>query len=98
MDTEVALIAVVMAVAALWLVLGARNQGTRLATELRALRRQLEQTQHELDDTRRELGELKAATEIVPAPPLPKARSGDLDDLREQLRAAHREANEGAVE
>jgi hypothetical protein len=61
-----------------------------LQAEVSALRRDLEQTQNEL-------GELKAATDIAPAPPLPKARPS-LDDLREQLRAAHREADETAEE
>jgi uncharacterized protein HemX len=62
-----------------------------LQAEVGALRRDLEQTQHEL-------GELKAATEITPAPPLPKTRPGGLDDLREQLRAAHRESDNTAEE
>jgi chromosome segregation ATPase len=59
--------------------------------EVSALRRELDQTQHEVS-------ELKAATEIAPAPPLPKTRPGSLDDLREQLRAAHREADETTEE
>jgi uncharacterized protein HemX len=68
---------------------------TALRAEVSALRRDLEQTQ-------RELGELKAATEItpaqpLPAPPLPKVRPS-LDDLREQLRAAHRESDNPAEE
>ena len=47
----------------------------------------------QLGQTSRELSELKAATEVVPSPPLPRARSHRLDDLRERLRAAHREEN-----
>ena len=62
-----------------------------LQGEVSALRRELDQTQHEV-------GELKAATEIAPAPPLPKTRPGSLDDLREQLRASHREADETTEE
>jgi hypothetical protein len=92
MELEVAMIAVVVAVAALWLVLGVRTRAQRLPAEIAAVRRELEQTQHELEETRREIAELKAAAEVVPVPPLPRARSGGLDDLREQLRAAHREA------
>jgi hypothetical protein len=47
----------------------------------------------ELDDTQRQLNDLKATAEAapVPPPPLPRTRSAGLDDLREQLRAAHRE-------
>jgi chromosome segregation ATPase len=77
----------------------------RLRSQLRALnaaqaelqqahdraQQQREQQQREVEQVRRELVELTAAAEIVPVPPLPKGRSGRLDDLREQLRAAHRE-------
>jgi uncharacterized protein HemX len=65
-------------------------EATALRAEVSALRRDLEQTQNEV-------GELKAATEIAPAPPLPKARPS-LDDLREQLRAAHRESDNTSEE
>jgi hypothetical protein len=59
--------------------------------ELGDLRHEIELTQNRLDNTQRELAEIKMAAEVGPAPPLPKARAGSLDDLREQLRAAHRE-------
>ena len=59
--------------------------------ELGDLRHEIELTQHRLDNTQREVAEMKMAAEVAPAPPLPKARPGSLDDLREQLRAAHRE-------
>jgi hypothetical protein len=52
---------------------------------------QVRQLRAELDETQRQLNELKAAAEVVPAPPLPRSRSSGLDDLREQLRASHRE-------
>jgi hypothetical protein len=54
---------------------------------------QVRQLRAELDETQRQLNELKTAAEVVPAPPppLPRSRSGGLEDLREQLRAAHRE-------
>ena len=77
----------VAVVAAVWLGLSALNQ-------VRQLRTELDQTQRQLNDTQRQLNDLKAATEVVPAPPpppLPRARSSGLDDLRQQLRAAHGE-------
>jgi hypothetical protein len=55
---------------------------------------QVRQLRRELDETQRQLNDLKAAVEVVrapPPPPLPRTRSSGLDDLREQLRAAHRE-------
>ena len=100
-------IGLVAVAAALWLAYTALSQ-------IRQLRRELDQTQGLLNDTRqelastrqevshigqdlvqtqRELSELKAAAEVIPPPPppLPRARSSGLEDLREQLRAAHRE-------
>ena len=59
--------------------------------ELGDVRHEIELTQHRLDNTQREVTELKMAAEVAPVPPLPRARPGSLDDLREQLRAAHRE-------
>jgi hypothetical protein len=59
--------------------------------ELEDVRHEIEVTQHRLDNTQREVAELKMAAEVAPAPPLPKARPGGLDDLRERLRAAHSE-------
>ena len=40
--------------------------------------------------------ELKAAANVLPAPPppLPRTRTGGLDDLRQQLREAHREGDD----
>jgi hypothetical protein len=75
----------VLVAAAIWL-------GYSAQTQLKQLRRELDETQREVNETRRELNELKAAAEVVPAPPpLPRTRSSGLEDLREQLRAAHRE-------
>jgi hypothetical protein len=72
-------------VVALFLAYTALNQIKQLRTEL-------DQTQRQLNETQREVNELKAAAEVIPAPPpLPRTRSSGLDDLREQLRAAHRE-------
>ena len=64
---------------------------------------QVKQLRRELDDTQRQLNELKAAADVVPAPPPPlprtsRARSGTLDDLRQQLRAAHRDPQESSEE
>ena len=54
---------------------------------------QIKQLRAELDETQRQLNDLKAAAEVAPSPPppLPKTRSAGLEDLREQLRASHRE-------
>ena len=109
---EVALSALVIAAIALWLSLGARNQNGRLRREFGALRREvealrtdlgvsraaLESTRADLDRAQREVGELKAATDAAAVPPLPRGRSAHLDDLREQLRAAHREGDDASEE
>ena len=63
----------------------------RTETEMRDI---VADVRAQLGQTSRELSELKAATEIVPGPPLPRGRSRRLDDLRERLRASHHE--EGA--
>jgi hypothetical protein len=93
------LIVLVALAAALWLAYSARTDVRQLRGELdqtqshlNDTRQQLTETRQEVSDLRLELNELKAAAEVVPPPPpLPRARSGGLDDLREQLRAAHRE-------
>jgi hypothetical protein len=85
MPEALGIVVVVVALAAcVWLSVSTQNQ--------------LRQLRAELDETQRQLNELKAAAEATPPsappalPPLPRTRSsGGLDDLREQLRAAHRE-------
>ncbi len=79
MATALGIVVIIVALAvSVWLSLTALNQ--------------IKQLRRELDETQRQLNELKAAAEAVPAPPpLPKSRSSGLEDLREQLRAAHRE-------
>ena len=72
----IVIIVVAIAVCA-WLSVSALNQIKQLRTEL--------------DETQRQLNELKTAAEVVPAPPLPRTRATGLEDLREQLRASHRE-------
>jgi len=55
---------------------------------------EVKQLRQDLDETQRQVNALKAAAEAaaVPLPPpLPRARSSGLEDLREQLRAAHRD-------
>jgi len=82
------LLVIVLAVAA------ALALGILARNEIKQLRSELDETQRQLNDTRRELSELKATAEappVVAPPPLPRGRSARLDDLREQLRAAHRE-------
>jgi hypothetical protein len=64
-----------------------------IALSVRALG-EIRQLRAELDETQRQVNELRTAAEVVPAPPpppLPRSRSSGLEDLRERLRAAHRE-------
>jgi len=80
MPEALAIIVVVVALAAsVWLSVSTQSQ--------------LKQLRAELDQTQRQLNELKASVEAVPPPPagLPRTRSSGLDDLRQQLRAAHSE-------
>ena len=114
MELPLSLVAILVAVVALALVLSLRNQvaqlprgdsGTNLerlrqdsGAVVEQLRQELSDVRRDLDQAQRELEELKAATQVVPAPPLPRARSAGLSDLREQLRAAHREPEPGSEE
>jgi predicted PurR-regulated permease PerM len=86
----ISLLAVLIITVAL---LAALGLGLNALSQIRQLRR-------ELDETQRQLNELKAAAEVVaaPPPPLPRTRSADLDDLRQQLREAHRAPDESASE
>lgn len=107
MPTVLAILVVLVGLAvAVWLAYSALTQVKRLRGELdqtqsqlnetrqalAELRQSLSATQQDLAHTQQELTELKAAAEVLPPPPpLPRARSSGLQDLREQLRAAHRE-------
>jgi hypothetical protein len=78
----------------------ARNLAADALRDAAVAKRQAEtaDAKAELADTllqqmRRELAALRAAQESPP-PPLPRAARGRLDDLREQLRAAHLEPDE----
>jgi chromosome segregation ATPase len=69
-----------------------RSAHEAVHAEMTDVRAELQTTQQDLDRAQRELGELKAAAEVAPTPPLPKPRPGsNLDDLREKLRAVHQE-------
>ena len=56
---------------------------------------EVDNLRRELDSLGRDVTDLKAAAEVVPAPPLPKGRPGSLEDLRQQLRASHLEPEIG---
>ncbi len=105
MELALALVALVVAVVALGLALSLRNQmaaiplaDTESGPAVERLRQELASIRRDLDHSQRELEELKSITEVPPAPPLPRARSVGLTDLREQLRAAHREPEPPADE
>jgi septal ring factor EnvC (AmiA/AmiB activator) len=72
-----------------------QQQGNETRAALVQVRQEHDHVRQDLDQALQELSDLKAAAEVVPPPPppLPRARSSGLDDLREQLRAAHREAD-----
>jgi uncharacterized membrane protein len=105
MEVILGLLGLVAGIAALALVLDLRTKVSRLEqarldrqqmdADMRAAHEythaELGELRRDVDAAHRELAELKAAAEVVPTPPLPKARSSGLDDLRERLRAAHRE-------
>lgn len=99
-----AIVALIVALAGVVLAIINRGALARAAEETSRARQQAAQTQQqaeaassaaaalrtELDDLRRQVSELREP--VAPLPPLPRARKGGLDDLREQLRAAQREA------
>jgi peptidoglycan hydrolase CwlO-like protein len=64
------------------------------ARSLHELQSRLDQTRVELDQARQEITALQTVAETPPPLTLPRARTGALDDLREQLRAAQQEAEE----
>jgi hypothetical protein len=103
MEPALSVVAILLAIVALGLVLGLRNQVAQLprgdtGADIERLRQEMIDVRRDLDQSQRELEELKAATQVMPAPPLPRARSVGLSDLREQLRAAHREPEPGTEE
>src|SRR5579872_1696203 len=87
------LLIIILALAiSLWLGYSALSQVKQLRTELDQNQRMLNETRQQLIDVQQQVSDLKAAAEVIPAPPpLPRSRSTGLEDLREQLRAAHRE-------
>ncbi len=103
MELPLAVVAILVALVAIGLVLSLRTQVAQLprggsGAEVERLRQELIDIRRDLDRAQGELEQLKAATQVVPAAPLPRARSAGLSDLREQLRAAHREPEPGSEE
>jgi outer membrane murein-binding lipoprotein Lpp len=87
-----ALVVLGLAGAAVWLAYPLRRRVDQLTGDVNSL-------QVALEDLRSEVSELRAAAQVVPVPPpLPKSRPGGLDDLRQQLRAAHSESAEPSEE
>lgn len=93
MPEALGIVVVVLVIAAgVWLSMGTRSQLAQLRAELDYTQSQLNETQAQLREVQKQVTDLEAAAEAVPPPPrLPQSRSSGLDDLREQLRAAHRE-------
>src|SRR4051794_19635954 len=85
------LVALALAGFCVWLVVPLRGRVDQLTGDVNSL-------QVALNELRAEVGELRAASEVLPVPPLPKTRSGGLDDLRQRLRAAHTEGDEPSGE
>ncbi len=84
------LLALAMAGVAVWLVVPLRRRVDQLTSDVDSL-------QVALEALRAALTDLQAAP-VLPAPPLPRTRTGGLDDLRQRLRAAHSEAAESSDE
>lgn len=87
----VVLLAIALGGMALWLAAPLRRRVDQLTGDLNSV-------QVALEEMRSDVAELRAAAQVVPAPPLPRTRSGGLDDLRQRLRAAHSESEEAAEE
>ena len=68
-----------------------RQRDADVLAARQAVQVELDNVRRELDALGHEVAQLKAAVEVPPVPPLPKSRHGRLDDLRQQLRAAHLE-------
>jgi outer membrane protein TolC len=71
----------------------ARTQAEVARTQAEVARAQADfaSARGELATAQRELAELKTLADAPAPPPLPRSRTGGLDDLRQQLRAAHAE-------
>src|SRR5712692_1788880 len=85
------LIALALAILSTWLVLPLRRRVDQLSGDVSSL-------QVALNELRSDVADLQAAAQVVPVPPLPRARPGGLDDLRQRLRAAHNESEEASEE
>lgn len=101
MPEALGIVVVVLAIAAgVWLSVNTQHQLKQLRAELDLTQSQLNETQARLRQVQQQVSELKAAAEVVPPPPprLPRSHASGLDDLREQLRAAHREGDESGAD
>jgi hypothetical protein len=89
---------VVVLAGGVWLLGNTQQQLRQLRAELDLTQSQLNTTGARLNDVERQVSDLKAAADDarMPSPPprLPRSRASGLDDLREQLRAAHREGDD----
>jgi septal ring factor EnvC (AmiA/AmiB activator) len=93
------LVLVVIVAAGVWLAINGQQQLRQLRAELDQTQRQLNETRATLREVQQQVNELKAAAEFVPPPPrLPRSPASGLDDLREQLRAAHHEADDAGTD
>jgi uncharacterized membrane protein len=95
MELVLGLLGVVLGAVALGVALQTRAALARAQADLDQVRNELAEARSRLERLTAELEALrKKVDEPPPAPPLPRARHGGLDDLREQLRAAHAESAE----
>ncbi len=93
MELLLALVALIASAAALALAFDLRSK----VNALQAVTEEVGGLRRDVDAAQRELSELKTAVQSAAvAPPLPKARQRGLDDLREQLRAAHLDPESGS--
>jgi hypothetical protein len=63
--------------------------------EAASVQADLARAQRDLDALRHEVDEARAGSQALPPPSLPKTRRAGLDDLRQQLKAAHEAAGAG---
>ncbi|HET6317212.1 MAG TPA: hypothetical protein VFG86_12190 [Chloroflexota bacterium] len=93
MELLLVLVALIASAAALALAFDLRGK----VTALQSVHQEVGGLRRDVDTAQRELNELKTAVHTpADAPPLPKARQRGLDDLREQLRAAHLDPESGS--
>jgi hypothetical protein len=91
MERLLAVVALGLGAAGLLVALGERRELVAVRQEAASVQAALARAQRDLDGLRRELDEVRAGAQSPP-PALPKTRRAALDDLRQQLRAAHEAA------